>query len=86
MTDRRARPSGGGLTGEHQMAAAVGDILLNRHPFVPILTVMADYGSAPFLWCVEAPQQAGIGANLCDGTWWDEAVPMTEGLWQKFSD
>lgn len=54
--------------------------------FVPILTVMVDYGNAPFLWRVTHPDQAGIGGNLCDGAFWDESFPMSEGLWRKFSD
>ncbi len=58
----------------------------NAQAFVPILTVLPEYGNAPFLWIVRAPEQGGVGPNLCDGTWWDESHPMTEGLWQKFSD
>lgn len=54
--------------------------------FVPILTIMVDYGNAPFLWQVNRPEQWGIGGNICDGTYWDESFPMSEGLWQKFAD
>ncbi len=54
--------------------------------FVPILTVLAEYGNAPFLWLVDRPSQAGVGPNLCDGTFWDESFPMSEGLWRKFAD
>jgi hypothetical protein len=55
-------------------------------PFIPILTVMVDYGNAPFLWLVDEPDRKGVGSNLCDGTYWDESSPMSEGLWRKFAD
>lgn len=54
--------------------------------FVPVLTVMADYGNAPFLWLVDNPDQGGVGPNWCDGRFWDESLPMSEGLWRKFAD
>ncbi|QNN55554.1 putative molybdenum carrier protein [Diaphorobacter ruginosibacter] len=54
--------------------------------FVPILTVMAEYGNAPFLWLVDSPDQGGVGPNKCDGTYWDESFLMSEGLWRKFAD
>ena len=54
--------------------------------FVPVLTVMVDYGNAPFLWLVDNPDQGGVGPNWCDGTFWDESLPMSEGLWRKFAD
>ena len=28
----------------------------------------------------------GVGANLCDGVFWDESFRMSEGLWRKFAD
>lgn len=55
-------------------------------PFIPVLTVMVDYGNAPFLWLVDAPNESGIGGNICDGTGWDESCPMSEVLWRKFAD
>ena len=55
-------------------------------PFVPVLTVMVDYGNAPFLWLVDRPEGGGVGGNLCDGTSWDESFPLSEGLWQKFAN
>lgn len=55
-------------------------------PFLPVLTVMVDYGNAPFLWLLDRPEGDGIGGNLCDGTSWDESFPMSEGLWQRFAD
>lgn len=55
-------------------------------PFVPVLTVMVDYGNAPFLWLVGSPDEGGVGGNICDGTCWDESFPISEGLWQKFAD
>ena len=54
--------------------------------FVPVLTVMADYGCAPFLWLVDCPKDRGVGRNVCDGMYWDESFPITEGLWRKFAD
>ena len=54
--------------------------------FVPVLTVMVDYGNAPFLWLVDCPDSVGVGGNLCDGSCWDETCPMSEGLWRKFAD
>lgn len=54
--------------------------------FVPVLTVMVDYGNAPFLWLVDKAYQGGIGPNWCDGTSWDKSFPMSEGLWHKFAD
>lgn len=54
--------------------------------FVPVLTVMVDYGNAPFLWRADSPDERGVGGNLCDGTCWDASFPMTEELWQKFAD
>ena len=53
---------------------------------IPVLTVMADYGNAPFLWLVDAPHQAGVGRNICDGTGWDDGCLLSEGLWRKFAD
>ena len=54
--------------------------------FIPVLTVMVDYGNAPFLWHVGTPEQVGIGGNICDGTGRDDDCPMSEGLWRKFAD
>ena len=36
--------------------------------YVPVLTVMVDYGNAPFLWRVDAPEEAGVraGADACE--------------------
>lgn len=54
--------------------------------FVPILTVLVEYGNAPFLWRVNNPDQGGVGPNWCDGSFWDKSFPMSEGLWRKFAD
>ena len=54
--------------------------------YVPVLTVMVDYGNAPFLWCVDAQEEVGVGGNICDGTGWDDGCRMSEGLWRKFAD
>jgi len=68
------------------MATKPNVTVTNSQAFVPILTVLPEYGNAPFLWIVTAPEQRGVGPNLCDGTCWDETHPMSEGLWQKFAD
>ena len=47
--------------------------------FVPVLTVMVDYGNAPFRWLVDKADQGGIGPNWCDSTSWDKSFPMSEG-------
>ena len=47
---------------------------------------MVDYGNAPFLWRMDTPDQVGVGANICDGTGWNDPSPMSEGLWRKFAD
>jgi hypothetical protein len=54
--------------------------------FVPVLTVMVDYGNAPFLWLVGSPDEGGVGGNLCSGVYRNESFPMSEGLWRKFAD
>ncbi|WP_084154983.1 putative molybdenum carrier protein [Polycyclovorans algicola] len=53
---------------------------------VPILTVMAEYGNAPFLWISRDGGRDGVGPNICDGSSWDPSFPMSEGLWRKFAD
>ena len=53
--------------------------------FVPVLTVMVDYGNAPFLWLVERPDQGGIGGMLCESGGWEDYYPMSEALWRKFA-
>lgn len=68
------------------MATETDGTVTDLQPFVPILTVMVDYGNAPFLWHVDALEQAGVGGNICDGTGCDEGCPMSEGLWRKFAD
>ena len=55
-------------------------------PFVPALTVMVDYGSAPFLWLADRPDTVGVGENLCNATFWDASLPLSKALWQQFAD
>lgn len=55
-------------------------------PFVPVLTVMVDYGFAPFLWLADRRDSAGIGGNLCDASFWDASFPMSAALWRQFAD
>ncbi len=52
--------------------------------FIPTLTVSPDYGNAPFLWLATKPDTGG--GCLCDGSYYDDSFPMTEGLWRKFAD
>ena len=54
-------------------------------PFVPVLTVMVDYGFAPFLWLVERPDQGGVGDLTCESYAWEDYYPMSEVLWRKFA-
>lgn len=54
--------------------------------FVPVLTILVEYGNAPFLWVVRDPKETGVGGCWCDGCCWDESFPMSEGLWRKFAD
>ena len=53
--------------------------------FVPVLTVMVDYGFAPFLWLVERPDQGGVGDLTCESYAWEDYYPMSEVLWRKFA-
>lgn len=54
--------------------------------FVPVLTVMADYGNAPFLWLVDSADRGGVGSNICDGVRWYPEDPLSEGLWSDFAE
>ena len=38
-----------------------------RTAFVPVLTVMVDYGNAPFLWLVNNPDQPRGNDSRCLG-------------------
>jgi hypothetical protein len=58
---------------------------ITQLPFVPILTVLPEFGG-PFIWVLERPGQGGVGPCLCDCMGWDEAMPLSEGLFIKFSD
>lgn len=60
--------------------------MTSQQTAVPILTVMPDYGNAPFLWINRDPSvMCGVGGNLCDGTHWHESCLMSEELWRQFS-
>jgi len=54
--------------------------------FISVLTVMVDYGNAPFLWLIDTPDQGGIGGNIGNAAGWDDLCPMSQGLWRKFAD
>ena len=53
--------------------------------FVPVLTIMVEYGFAPFLWKVSRPDQLGLGDLTCESYAWEDYYPMSEALWQKFA-
>lgn len=53
--------------------------------FVPVLTIMVEYGFAPFLWKVSRPDQFGLGDLTCESYAWEDYYPMSEALWQKFA-
>lgn len=54
-------------------------------PFIPVLTVMVDYGGAPFLWLAANPDESGVGTLVCDATHCNEALPISEALWRDFA-
>ena len=60
---------------------------MTDHPsFIPVLTVMVDYGGAPFLWLKDSPDEPSLFCyNISDGESMDEEDPMSEDLWKKFS-
>ena len=53
-----------------------------ENTFAPVLTVMADYGGAPFLWTRD---EDNIEENISCGLGWDEEDPMSYTLWLKFA-
>ena len=53
--------------------------------FVPVLTILPETGG-PFIWVIRTPEKRGVGPCLCDGMGWDESMPLSEGLFLKFSD
>lgn len=61
-------------------------MIADQPAFVPVLTVMVDYGGAPFLWLKESPDEPGYVSDcMCDGDAHYEDDPMSEELWQQFS-
>lgn len=54
--------------------------------FIPILTIMPDYGNAPFLWLVDTPGRKGVGGNICDAVGWGDWCRMSKELWERFAD
>ncbi|MBV7439415.1 hypothetical protein [Aeromonas sp. sif2416] len=61
--------------------------MITKHPaFIPVLTVMVDYGWAPFLWLKESPDELGyVNCNIGDGKDHYEDDLMSEELWEQFS-
>jgi len=65
----------------------------DKAAFIPALTVMVDYGGAPFLWLADNPEDTGVGLLLCnalprfkDEDEDDENYPLSKELWRKFAD
>jgi len=54
-------------------------------PFIPILTIMVDYGGAPFLWLADSPEDTGIGLLCSNGLHYYEDNPLSIELWRKFA-
>ena len=55
--------------------------------FIPVLTVMVDYGFADFLWLKDSPYEEGyVNQPFADGLSRDEDCPFSEELWKKFVD
>ena len=38
-------------------------MMTDQPAFVPVLTVMVDYGGAPFLWLKESPDEPGVSIH-----------------------
>jgi len=51
-----------------------------KNKLVPVLTVMADYGGAPFLWAMDGD---GFKENISCGSGRDEEDPMSYTLWLR---
>jgi hypothetical protein len=82
-----------GVVRAHQLPDADvddDDAVITRPPelpvngFTPILTVMADYGAAPYLWLQTKPA-AGVGVNVAEGTEPFESCCMNEDLAWRFA-
>ncbi|MDR1276037.1 MAG: putative molybdenum carrier protein [Candidatus Accumulibacter sp.] len=54
-------------------------------PFIPILTVMVDYGDAPFLWLLNSPDEIGVGLNVGNSAYLDESIPISNALRKKIT-
>lgn len=53
--------------------------------FIPVLTVLPEVGG-PFIWITYDSNEVGVGPCLCDCMGWYESMPLSEGLFLKFSD
>ena len=61
-------------------------MMADQPAFVPVLTVMVDYGGAPFLWLKEPHDEPGYVSDcMCDGDAYYEDDPMSEELWELFA-
>jgi hypothetical protein len=61
-------------------------MMTDQPAFVPVLTVMVDYGGAPFLWLKESPDEPGyVNDCMCEGDGYCEDDPISEELWRQFS-
>lgn len=61
-------------------------MMTDHSAFIPFLTVMVDYGWAPFLWLKESPDEPGY-VNYCEciGDTYCEDDLISEELWALFS-
>lgn len=59
--------------------------MANKQDIPPILNILPEWGG-PFLWIQREPDAFGVGPCLCDSREWDETLPLSEGLLQKFAD
>ena len=68
---------------EHRQRPPLDD-LMDR----PFITTYSDilFTKDVVAGLVASPDEGGLGDNLCDGTYWDESIPMSEGLWRKFAN
>lgn len=59
--------------------------MTDHSAFIPFLTVMVDYGWAPFLWLKESPNEPGyVNDCECVGDMYCEDL-ISEELWALFS-
>lgn len=61
-------------------------MMTDQPAFIPVLTIMVDYGWAPFLWIKDSPDEpCYVTHNIGDGEDHYEDDLMSEELWKQFS-